>query len=618
MRKKVFTFLFLAVFILAQFNIASAALATGVTSIALSSPAFAYPSATIPLTWSFNYTATTTVLNYVFIWSRVKAIPPALPTVWAVADCQLVTTIPIGTLAGPQAGTFTFPYSSPVVSGNDIEFMMMVLDGGDTTCANATAQPADRPVMSTTSIVAQVAGTATLGAIPIFSNAISVQLPWSATEMTGAAIQNVLIWSRIKATPAADWLPAHCELVAAVPLLNSATGTDTFLGISTTADQDVVEFVITLNASDCAAAVPPATTVTPSGSTFIDNQKLAGFHANPPSLSTSAFDAQPVACNTFEMWALMSDQYGNGSTWAIDGYSGLNSWDQVITPIPPVSPAPPASLGVASALLEWKYTLPSTASLNWSFSINPTDFAGNAWTPTPAFFRNALAIVPAELDACKTFTDIEGHASEVYVRYLGDLGIIAGNPNGTYGPDTTLTRAEASVFFAKVNGHETTAGLPTSPPSEACTDVDGADPDHWFAGWVWQACKDGFMNGIGGGQFDPANTFTRGQVVTVFDNMHNKFIPPGIGGTVGGYLDPAIDTVLEKQWGNWAIGTIWPELRQAVWTDVPTGAFYAIPVVRAYGVGVAEGTSATTFSPDQPVLRGEFAKMLYRVLSRTP
>ena len=32
-------------------------------------------------------------------------------------------------------------------------------------------------------------------------------------------------------------------------------------------------------------------------------------------------------------------------------------------------------------------------------------------------------------------------------------------------------------------------------------------------------------------------------------------------------------------------------------------------------VGIADGTSETTFSPDQPVTRGEFAKMLYRALS---
>ncbi|MBK9603936.1 MAG: S-layer homology domain-containing protein [Anaerolineales bacterium] len=40
------------------------------------------------------------------------------------------------------------------------------------------------------------------------------------------------------------------------------------------------------------------------------------------------------------------------------------------------------------------------------------------------------------------------------------------------------------------------------------------------------------------------------------------------------------------------------------------------PVIEAYGLGIADGTSETTFSPDQPVTRGEFAKMLYRALSR--
>ncbi|MBK9603940.1 MAG: S-layer homology domain-containing protein [Anaerolineales bacterium] len=32
-------------------------------------------------------------------------------------------------------------------------------------------------------------------------------------------------------------------------------------------------------------------------------------------------------------------------------------------------------------------------------------------------------------------------------------------------------------------------------------------------------------------------------------------------------------------------------------------------------MGIADGTSETTFSPDMPVTRGEFAKMLYRALS---
>ena len=72
----------------------------------------------------------------------------------------------------------------------------------------------------------------------------------------------------------------------------------------------------------------------------------------------------------------------------------------------------------------------------------------------------------------------------------------------------------------------------------------------------------------------------------------------------------------------WSADIIWDAFndatnpyRTAAWSDVSLGAFYAEPVVEAYGYGIADGTSDTTFSPDQPVTRGEFAKMLYRALS---
>ena len=73
---------------------------------------------------------------------------------------------------------------------------------------------------------------------------------------------------------------------------------------------------------------------------------------------------------------------------------------------------------------------------------------------------------------------------------------------------------------------------------------------------------------------------------------------------LSGYLDFAmVSTALSQDWTSWEN----PYLREAAWTDVSVGAYYAIPVLRAYGIGVAEGTSATTFSPDQAATRGEFA-----------
>ena len=134
----------------------------------------------------------------------------------------------------------------------------------------------------------------------------------------------------------------------------------------------------------------------------------------------------------------------------------------------------------------------------------------------------------------------------------------------------------------------------------------------WFAGWVWAACEDGFMNGVGGGLFDPSNLLTRGQIVTIFNNIYETS-----NGTVGSYLDDGstFSTVLNTEWADWGGGG-YPYLREAAWTDVLIGAYYTTPVIRAYEVGIAEGTSATTFSPDAPISRGEFAKWLYKAVSR--
>jgi N-acetylmuramoyl-L-alanine amidase len=198
----------------------------------------------------------------------------------------------------------------------------------------------------------------------------------------------------------------------------------------------------------------------------------------------------------------------------------------------------------------------------------------------------------------------------VYIRYLGTLELLAGNPDGSFGPNSTLTRAEAAVLFEQANGYGTVAHpLPTSAPSAACTFTDVSASD-WFAGWVWQACADGFMNGVGGGLFDPSNTLTRGQIVTIFNNINNMLD----GGWSGyDYFDTAYSSTLEYQWDH-----LNPALRSAAWTDVFIGDYYAQGVVESYAVGISEGTDATHFSPDVAITRGEFAKWLYRAISYVP
>ena len=51
-----------------------------------------------------------------------------------------------------------------------------------------------------------------------------------------------------------------------------------------------------------------------------------------------------------------------------------------------------------------------------------------------------------------TFTDVEGHWAEPYVKQMTDIGYINGYGDGTFGPDAFVTRADALILAARVLG----------------------------------------------------------------------------------------------------------------------------------------------------------------------
>ena len=435
---------------------------------------------------------------------------------------------------------------------------------------------------------ATMAGDASITSVPDFTNATSVDVDWAVTGM-GAGTKYILIWSRIQADPPAA-IYTDCMDIATISGTGDASGTFTYdMTLVGPSNGDVVEFIITVDMTACAG-VPsiPVDTDAPMGDVTVDTTPVNGLKGNPPSDSGVPGILDTAACNTFEYWSLVADDFGLPSGTA---YSGFDRWETHTSG----TFAAPAPEGPASNLLSWKFTFPATASSTWINYATAYDKAGNA---IAAIFRNNVAVVPAELADCADFTDTAGHENEVYIRYLADLGLISGFADGSFGPDNTLTRAEAATLFEISNGYDATS-LPTSAPA-GCDFTDVAASD-WFAGWVWQACDDGFMNGVGGGMFDPNNLLTRGQIVTIMNNVANT-------APSGGFLNTT--NVLNFFWGA---GAPYP-VREAAWTDVAVGAYYATPVIEAYGLGIADGTSETTFSPDQPVTRGEFAKMLYRAL----
>ena len=449
--------------------------------------------------------------------------------------------------------------------------------------------------------------TGSIAPLPVFTAwDAQLNIQWTLADLPGGETsQNLLLWHRRAGYP---WSATYCiDLPGDLNGMTAANGTfsfDTwgFTPYNWYIDQDVVEFLITVvDGGDCTTVENLPTDEVPMASTFMDTRWPSYIIANPPSLQLTDFENLSVACNTFELWGIGSDNaIFEPSPQAPLGYSGFEGWH----PNTFGTFAPPAPLGPAYDLLSWMVTFPSTASGDWAFWVEPEDFAGNQ--ADPGYFRYYKPIDDGtfwsdELADCATYSDVSGNMYEVYIRYMTQLDLAHGYLNtGGFLPDGSLARAEMAAFIELANGH-TDETIPTAPLSAACTFSDVSASD-WFAGWVWQACEDGFMVGVGGGLFDPNNFLTRGQVVTVLDNINLFPIPPR-----GGYFATP-DSIFNDAWGN--------IYRETAWADVNIGDFFANGVVHSYGVGVADGTDETHFSPNQAITRGEFMKMMYRALSR--
>lgn len=105
-------------------------------------------------------------------------------------------------------------------------------------------------------------------------------------------------------------------------------------------------------------------------------------------------------------------------------------------------------------------------------------------------------------------------------------------------------------------------------------DVTAGD---WFARDVIYVTLTGLMNGTGDG-FSPNNNINRAQLVTVLYRMAGQ---PEVTG-------------------------------ENPFTDVPDGQWYTDAVLWAAENGITDGTSETTFSPNNPLTREQMATFLYR------
>lgn len=116
---------------------------------------------------------------------------------------------------------------------------------------------------------------------------------------------------------------------------------------------------------------------------------------------------------------------------------------------------------------------------------------------------------------CAPFSDVKATDwAAPYVCYMYKHGVVKGYADGTFGPDKSVTRAEAAKMV------DVLMGLPVlnSPKGAPYTDVPAT---HWFSNW-----DDAFANyGIGdikgwvGAKFYPDQALTKGRAQYWANNL---------------------------------------------------------------------------------------------------
>ena len=154
------------------------------------------------------------------------------------------------------------------------------------------------------------------------------------------------------------------------------------------------------------------------------------------------------------------------------------------------------------------------------------------------------------------------------VKWAAKKGITGGTGDGTFNPNGSCTRAHIVTFLWRA------AGSPEPKSTVSFADVPAGS---YYAKAVAWAVENGITLGTGDGTFSPDATCTRAQSVT--------FLYRALGTaptTVNGF------------------------------TDVTADAFYTDAVAWAVENGVTNGTTDSTFSPDNGCTRAQIVTFLFR------
>lgn len=114
------------------------------------------------------------------------------------------------------------------------------------------------------------------------------------------------------------------------------------------------------------------------------------------------------------------------------------------------------------------------------------------------------SVYPAQAEAAANLHDISGHWAQSQIENLVGQGVISGNPDGSFKPDNSVTRAEFIVMTNRAFSFNNTVTI-------NYTDVKAGD---WFAPDIAKAVAAGYTVGSNG-MMNPDQFITRAEAATM-------------------------------------------------------------------------------------------------------
>ena len=195
----------------------------------------------------------------------------------------------------------------------------------------------------------------------------------------------------------------------------------------------------------------------------------------------------------------------------------------------------------------------------------------------PTYVPEAEVIpAPEEFNEEYVFDDTENHWAKAYIAKLAEIEIFKGYEDGSFKPDTGITREEMAAVIIRVLDKE--ANLGTAP---ATTFDDNDTIAEWAKDYVNLTVKKGIYTGYDDNEFKPKRVITREELVAI---------------------------LMRSVEGN-------KMLEELTYEDLEHIGEWSMDYVnRATAKGIISGYEDGTFRPRNSVTRAEAAKMIYNFM----